>query len=193
MCKRLIVAGALCAAKTALPVVAVDLGIRASPTDEAVASRLKPGEFIWNPALAAQGPMLMIINLRTQRAYVYRNGIRIGVSTISSGKTGYKTPTGAFTILEKRKAHRSNKYNNAPMPYMQRLTWYGIALHGGHLPGHPASHGCVRLPHAFAEALFKETMVGMKVVITNEPLNEKHMTVSSKEREITTLQSCGRA
>ena len=128
---------------------------------------LKPGEFLWYPQIAPEGPVVLVVSLDEQRAYVYRNGMAIGVSTISSGKAGKDTPTGVFTILQKNKDHRSNIYNNAPMPYMQRLTWDGIALHGGHLPGYPASHGCVRLPQAFAEKLFGITRFGDSVVVAN--------------------------
>ena len=128
---------------------------------------LKPGEFLWYPQIAPEGPVVLVVSLDEQRADVYRNGIAIGVSTISSGKTGKETPTGVFTILQKNKDHRSNLYNDAPMPYMQRLTWDGIALHGGHLPGYPASHGCVRLPQAFAEKLFAITRFGDSVVVAN--------------------------
>jgi hypothetical protein len=128
---------------------------------------LTPGQFLWHPEIAPGGPIVLVISLDEQRAYVYRNGLAIGVSTISSGKPGKETPTGVFTILQKNKDHRSNLYNNAPMPYMQRLTWDGIALHGGALPGYPASHGCVRLPHAFAQKLFAETRTGDTVVVAN--------------------------
>ena len=128
---------------------------------------LAPGQFLWHPEIAPSGPIVLVISLDEQRAYVYRNGMAIGVSTISSGKPGKDTPTGVFTILQKNKDHHSNLYNNAPMPWMQRLTWDGIALHGGTLPGYPASHGCVRLPHAFAEKLFAETRNGDTVVVAN--------------------------
>lgn len=128
---------------------------------------LKPGQFLWHPEIAPSGPIVLVVSLDEQRAYVYRNGLAIGVSTISSGKVGKETPTGVFTILQKKKDHRSNLYNDAPMPFMQRLTWDGIALHGGTLPGYPASHGCVRLPHAFAEKLFGETRTGDTVVVAN--------------------------
>ena len=128
---------------------------------------LKPGEFLWHPEIAPDGPVVLVVSLDEQRAYVYRNGIAIGVSTISSGKPGKNTPTGVFTILQKNKDHRSNLYNNAPMPYMQRLTWDGIALHGGALPGYPASHGCVRLPHPFAAKLFGITRNGDTVVVSD--------------------------
>ncbi len=94
-----------------------------------------PGEFIWTPEAVPAGPVVMVISLDEQRAYVYRNGLRIGVSTVSSGKQGKETPTGVFTILQKQKEHKSTLYNAAPMPFMQRLTWDGIALHAGNLPG----------------------------------------------------------
>ncbi|HEY2358343.1 MAG TPA: L,D-transpeptidase [Phenylobacterium sp.] len=143
-------------------------GAKSSTVATVDVSRLKLGEFVWAPNLAPKGPMVMLIGLESQQAYVYRNGIRIGASTVSTGKKGKETPTGVFTILQKKADHRSNLYNNAPMPYMQRLTWDGIALHAGNLPGKPASHGCVRLPMAFAKALFAETSMGMTVVITDE-------------------------
>jgi hypothetical protein len=95
--------------------------------------------------------------------------VPIGASTVSSGKSGKETPTGVFTILQKKKEHYSKKYNNAPMPNMQRLTWYGIALHAGNLPGYPASHGCIRLPSKFSALLFGATDLGMTVVITSMP------------------------
>jgi len=160
-------AAILFAAGLAAPVTAWSQGAPRSSITAADAAELKPGEFIWAPQLAPQGPMVMIVSLTAQRAFVYRNGLRIGASTVSTGKKGKETPTGVFTILQKNEKHRSNLYNNAPMPYMQRLTWDGIALHAGNLPGYPASHGCVRLPMAFASALFKETSMGMTVVVTS--------------------------
>jgi hypothetical protein len=111
--------------------------------------------------------MLMIVNLSTQRALLFRNGVPIGASTVSTGKTGHRTPTGVFTILQKQVVHHSSKYDNAPMPYMQRLTWGGVALHAGHLPGFPASHGCIRLPVGFAKLLYEATKLGMTVVISD--------------------------
>ncbi len=128
---------------------------------------LKPGQYLWSPAIAPTGPVLLIVSLKVQRANVYRNGVLIGVSTISSGKKGHETPTGIFTVLQKHIDHKSNIYDSAPMPYMQRLTWTGIALHAGHLPGYPASHGCVRLPLAFAKLLYSATKLGMTVVVTD--------------------------
>ena len=131
--------------------------------------RLRPGQYVWAPQVAPRGPSLLIVNLTSQRAVLYRNGVPIAASTVSTGKPGYRTPTGVFTILQKHVEHYSSKYDNAPMPYMQRLTWYGIALHGGHLPGYPASHGCIRLPRGFAKLLYGATQVGMTVVISNGP------------------------
>src|SRR6476620_2564634 len=129
------------------------------------AEKLKPGDWVFAPKIAPAGPVLVYVDLGRQRATVYRNGVRIGVSTISSGKDGYETPTGVFTILEKDRDHRSRTYDDAPMPFQQRLTWKGVALHAGNLPGFPASHGCVRLPLEFAKKLFEVTPMGGTVVI----------------------------
>jgi len=128
---------------------------------------LKPGQYVWVPQVAPEGPMLLIVNLATQRALLFRNGVPIGATTVSTGKHGHRTPTGVFTILQKQIEHHSSKYDNAPMPYMQRLTWDGVALHAGNLPGYPASHGCVRLPPAFSKLLYGATRLGMTVVISD--------------------------
>ena len=135
----------------------------------AAVERLRPGQYIWVPEIAPRGPMLVMVNIATQRLVAYRNGVPIAVSTVSTGKPGHNTPMGVFTILEKAVHHRSSKYSNAPMPYMQRLTWAGVAMHAGNLPGYPASHGCIRLPLDFAQLLFGETSLGMTVVVVNQP------------------------
>jgi len=132
---------------------------------------LAPGQYEWHPERAPVGQMVIVVSLPEQRLHVYRNGVRIGISTISSGKPGKETPTGVFEILEKRRMHRSNLYDDAKMPFMQRLTWDGVAMHSGRLPGYPASHGCVRLPNAFAQTLFAATERGTKVVIADELSN----------------------
>jgi len=132
------------------------------------AEELKNGEFNWFPERSAAGPVLIIVSLPDQKVHVYRNGIRIAASSCSTGKPGHNTPTGVFKILQKDKFHRSSTYSNAPMPNMNRLTWSGIAIHAGNLPGYPASHGCVRLPMAFSERLFEVTKLGMTVVIADE-------------------------
>ena len=125
---------------------------------------LKPGEYRWADD-AGSGPAWVVVSLSDQRAYIYRGSRLVAVSTISSGKPGKDTPTGYFPILEKKPMHRSVKYDNSPMPHMQRLDNYGIALHAGMLPGRPASHGCVRLPAKFAAKLFTVTKVGTPVLI----------------------------
>ena len=133
------------------------------------ADKLKAGDWVWAPNIAPSGPVLVYVDLGRQLATVYRNGVRIGVTTISSGKEGHETPNGVFTILEKQVDHHSRTYDNAPMPFQQRLTWKGVAMHAGNLPGFPASHGCVRLPFEFSKLLFGTTTMGGTVVIANGP------------------------
>lgn len=134
----------------------------------ATVAAMKPGDYLWAPQVAPEGPVVIVVSIAQQRAYAYRNGIPIGISTVSTGKKGYETPTGVFTLLQKNVDHKSNLYNDAPMPYMQRLTWDGIALHAGNLPGYPASHGCVRLPLAFARLLYGVTKLGLTVIVTGD-------------------------
>ena len=140
------------------------------------AEQLQNGEFNWFPERSAAGPVIVIVSIPDQRVHVYRNGIRIAASSCSTGKPGHRTPTGVFKILQKDKFHRSSTYSNAPMPNMNRLTWSGIALHAGNLPGYPASHGCVRLPFGFAEKLFDKTRIGMRVIIS--PLDAAPVEIS---------------
>lgn len=129
---------------------------------------LKPGQYIWDAQDRYEGPMKIVVVLDIQRVYVFQNDKLIGFSTISSGKKGKETPTGVFNILQKNVDHKSNLYSNAPMPYMQRLTWDGIAIHGGYLPGYPASHGCIRLPLPFAKSLFAVTQLDQEVVVLKD-------------------------
>ena len=113
----------------------------------------------------ASGPMIAVVSLASQRMTVYDATGPIIRSPISSGKAGHRTPTGVFSVIQKNRHHRSNIYSNAPMPYMQRVTWSGIALHAGVLPGYPASAGCVRLPYPVAAKLFAMSRMGMRVII----------------------------
>jgi hypothetical protein len=136
-------------------------------------AKLRAGQFVWAPEAAPAGPMMLIINLATQRGILFRNGVPIAATTVSTGSAGRETPTGVFTILEKQVEHRSRTYDNAPMPYMQRLTWRGVSIHAGKLPGYPASHGCIRLPAAFAKLLFATTRLGMTVVITDHAVTPR--------------------
>ena len=133
-----------------------------------VEPKLAPGQFEWQPERAPAGPILVVVSIDDQVAYVYRNSVQIARSTVSTGAPGHETPTGVFTILEKNRVHESNIYKGAQMPNMQRLTWSGIAMHAGQLPGYPASHGCIRLPYAFSDKLFGITEKGGTVVITRK-------------------------
>jgi L,D-transpeptidase catalytic domain len=128
-------------------------------------SDLKPGEYTWHPERQTVGPVAVVVSLSQQLVHVYRNGVRIALSTCSTGKEGHHTPTGVFVVLEKDRNHHSSTYNDAPMPNMNRLTWSGVALHAGNLPGYPASHGCVRLPLDFSAKLFTVTHLGTPVII----------------------------
>jgi hypothetical protein len=130
-------------------------------------SALKPGDYIWHPEISPAGPVIVLVSLPDQTLYVYRNGVRIGRSTVSTGAKGHRTPTGVFTILQKKVDHESSIYKGAKMPHMQRLTWTGIAMHAGNLPGYPASHGCVRLPEDFAQKLYSVTSLGTTVIIAD--------------------------
>lgn len=123
----------------------------------------------WHPKTDVKDPIQVIVSLPDQNLTVYVADKPLVTSRISSGKVGYSTPSGVFSILGKNKFHRSNIYSGAPMPFMQRLTWSGIALHGSNsVPNRPASHGCVRLPTSFASQLFSFTQRGVHVVIANE-------------------------
>jgi lipoprotein-anchoring transpeptidase ErfK/SrfK len=122
------------------------------------------------PQPPPESAIKIVISLPQQRAYVFKSGELVASSPVSTGRRGHPTPVGTFRILEKKVHHRSNIYSNAPMPYMQRLTTYGIALHAGQLPGYPASHGCIRLPMSFAKRLFAMTDFGTRVTVTRDPV-----------------------
>jgi lipoprotein-anchoring transpeptidase ErfK/SrfK len=119
---------------------------------------------------AANGPLLIIIAIADQRISLYDNGALIARSSVSTGVRNHPTPLGVFSVISKSRFHRSNIYSNAPMPYMQRITWSGIALHAGDLPGYPASHGCIRLTHDFAVRLFHLTKRGTRVIIAHDDI-----------------------
>jgi lipoprotein-anchoring transpeptidase ErfK/SrfK len=115
-----------------------------------------------------KGPLQIIISIADQRISLYDNGALIARSSVSTGVQGHPTPLGIFTVISKERWHRSNIYSGAPMPYMQRITWSGIALHAGVVPGHPASHGCIRLPNDFAIRLWRLTKRGTRVITARE-------------------------
>jgi hypothetical protein len=135
---------------------------------------LKPGDYVWHPEVSPTGPVVVLVSLPDQILYVYRNGVRIGRSTVSTGKPGKQTPTGVFTVLQKKVQHTSSIYKGAQMPHMQRLTWTGIAMHAGYLPGYPASAGCVRMPVDFAGKLYSVTGIGTTVIIADHKSAPNH-------------------
>lgn len=132
------------------------------------------------PAAAEEGapanaddPMTIVVSLPNQRATIFRGTSVVTTTAVSTGKRGHSTKAGVYSILEKRRRHYSNLYNGAPMPWMQRLTWSGTALHAGVVPGYPASHGCIRLPYSFAPKLFSMTQVGAQVVVAHSAVEPK--------------------
>lgn len=116
------------------------------------------------------GPLVITVSLRRQRVSVWDKSGLMMEAPISSGKLGTPTPTGVYSILQKNRVHYSNLYDSAPMPNMQRITWSGVALHAGALPGYPASHGCIRLPHGFSRRLFDVTQMGTRVIVSYDPV-----------------------
>ena len=116
------------------------------------------------------GPLHIVISIRKQELTLYAGGVPVAHSQVSTGVPGHPTPQGVFSILEKRIYHESNLYSDAPMPYMQRITWSGVAMHQGVVPGRPASHGCIRLPAAFAKRMWGLTKVGARVIIAQDEI-----------------------
>ena len=126
---------------------------------------LDPGQYVWAKSVPTQGETRIIIDRLTQMAYVYRADQLVGAAHVSTARQGHVTPLGEWAVLEKHPFYRSKKYDNAPMPWMERIDEYGTAFHGGPNPGYPASHGCIRMPPKFAEKVYGLTKVGSKVVI----------------------------
>jgi hypothetical protein len=129
---------------------------------------LRPSEFRWIRSADPAIPLAIVVSIPRQQLFVVQGSELLAISSVSTGRRKHATPTGEFVILEKRRRHFSNLYDNAPMPFMQRLTWGGIALHAGDIPGYPASHGCIRLPREFARQLFQSTQIGTRVMVTAE-------------------------
>jgi len=145
------------------PAFAIEKG-RQRPPDTA---DLKPNEYIWNPGASPSGPVGIIVDLTNQMIYVYRGGKQIGRSAVSTGIKSHPTAPGTFTILTKNLTYHSKKYHEASMPYMERLTWDGMAIHGGNNPGKPSSHGCVHVPLDFARKLYGITTKGDTVLVSD--------------------------
>jgi L,D-transpeptidase catalytic domain len=140
--------------------------LTAAPPAEAAAKQAPPAPPTQETAPREAGePIMAIVSIKSQHVTIYDADGWILRAPVSTGTTGRETPAGIFSVVEKDKDHHSNLYDDASMPNMQRITWSGIALHGGPLPGHPASHGCVRMPYGFAEGLFDKTRIGMRVII----------------------------
>ncbi len=142
-------------------------------SDPAAASRRERGLPLAREAAEAtpvlpKGPLTIIVSTDRQRVSVWSADGKVVEAPVSTGRTGYETPHGIFSVLGKESMHYSNLYDDAPMPFMQRLTWSGVALHAGNLPGYPASHGCIRLNHAFSQKLFGMTSVGTRVLVVDE-------------------------
>jgi lipoprotein-anchoring transpeptidase ErfK/SrfK len=153
-------------------------------------AELDAGAFVWRPELASAGNVEIVVSIPQQRAYIYRANRLIGVTTVSTGRPGHRTPTGRFPIIEKHRTHFSNLYNNAPMPFMQRLTMGGIALHAGQIPGYAASHGCVRLPYEMARNLFGTTQVRTVVhIVADSPTPLTALQVARGERPAAPLDA----
>src|ERR1700730_11641550 len=123
-----------------------------------------------------KGPLQIIISIVDQRVSLFDNGALIARSSVSTGMEGHPTPLGVFSVISKQRWHRSNIYSAAPMPYMQRITWSGIALHAGVVPGHPASHGCIRLKNDFAVRLWHLTKRGTRVIIAHGDVQQLEIT-----------------
>jgi lipoprotein-anchoring transpeptidase ErfK/SrfK len=126
----------------------------------------REGEKTKTPAAdVPKGTLQIVVSIGQQRVTLYSNGTRVAQSVVSTGVPGHPTPMGVFSVIQKDRFHHSNLYSNAPMPYMQRITWSGVAMHEGPLPGHPASHGCIRLAHDFAARLWTTTKMGARVFV----------------------------
>ena len=121
------------------------------------------------------GRYFAILSLSNQHISIYGNGGLVTRSKVSTGMAGHRTPTGIFSIIGRERWHRSNIYSGAPMPFMQRITWSGVALHLGVVPGYPASHGCIRLPSGFAQQLWGMTKIGERVVISPQEVTPVEM------------------
>src|SRR3954463_12547124 len=156
---------ALTALTAAPPADAAPRQARPQPTTEGAAPR------------AAGEPIMAIVSINSQKVTIYDADGWVLRAPVSSGTAGRETPAGVFSVVEKDKDHRSSLYDDAWMPHMLRITWNGVALHGGPLPGYPASHGCIRMPYGFAEKLFGKVRIGMRVIIApndSEPVDISH-------------------
>ncbi len=145
------------------PAAAKYLGKHRSGRKDAHASRLPFGDI-------PKGPLEIFISINQQRLHFYSDGVHVADAPVATGVPGHLTPMGVFSVIQRDRYHHSNIYDNAPMPYMERITWSGVALHEGEGVGHPASHGCIRMPHDFAARLWMLPTMGMRVIIARPEL-----------------------
>jgi hypothetical protein len=156
-----ILAGLLAAVSlTAISTAALSAPQRAKPARQVAAAEARP-----------KGPLTIVVSISRQYLTLYDGLNPIATTTVSTGIAGHETPTGVFSILQKDLHHHSNIYDDAPMPYMQRITWSGVALHEGHVTGRPASHGCIRMPQAFAIRLWKMTRLNVRVIVAYDDVS----------------------
>jgi len=141
--------------------------------------RSRPAVAAWPSNDSLKGPVQIVVSLPHQRMTLYKAGKKIATSRVSTGKSGHRTPSGIFSVIQKNRRHFSNLYAGAPMPNMQRITWSGIAMHAGSLPGYPASHGCIRLPYGFSRKLFGYTQMGNHVIVTRDMVAPKFISHAS--------------
>ena len=130
----------------------------------------KAGAAVKETNAKPQGPLIIAVSIEQQKVRIYDSNGLFAESPVSTGMKGHSTPMGVFSVIQKHKMHRSNIYSGAPMPYMQRITWSGVAMHAGVLPGYPASHGCIRMPMAFAVKMWNWTKMGARVIVTPGPI-----------------------
>ena len=155
----------------AIPVAAVAYAAVVMASANPAIARDRKQAPIERPAPTLNGrAVIAVVSIKDQRVSLYDATGGVVRARISSGQTGYETPVGVFSVLQKEVEHHSNLYDDASMPFMQRLTWSGVALHAGALPGYPASHGCVRLPYEFAQRIFSQTKLGMRVVLSRDDI-----------------------
>lgn len=155
--------------RVVIPALIGVLAIGAAP---AAARSMKPPEHASKEPFGRipKGPLQLIISIDQQRLHLFSDGVHVADAPVATGVAQHPTPFGIFSVIQKSRYHRSNIYSNAPMPYMQRITWSGIAIHEGVGVGHPASHGCIRVPHDFATRLWTLTRLGARVVIARPEL-----------------------
>jgi lipoprotein-anchoring transpeptidase ErfK/SrfK len=133
---------------------------------KSIKKRVPANEDVAKDSRKPQGPLIIAISIEKQILKIYDANGYFAETPISTGMRGHSTPMGVFSVIQKHKYHHSNIYSGAPMPYMQRITWSGVAMHAGVLPGYPASHGCIRMPMNFAVKMWGWTRMGARVVIT---------------------------